>query len=94
MMIKSSSYSGVSNLPAPCSDWNITPETRSKLINYTLNVKTSWKILWGDAACLSSNNYYFGRGAIQLSYPYNYKAFGQSDFIKAKGYDLVANPDL
>lgn len=86
---------GVSNLPAPCSDWNITPETRSKLINYTLNVKKPHgKYCGGDAACLSSNNYYFGRGAIQLSYPYNYKAFGQSDFIKAKGYDLVANPDF
>ncbi len=74
---------------------------RLKVINYVLQVKKpkGKYCQWasnpaGQNACEKSPNYYYGRGAIQLSYPYNYIAFGQSDFVKKNGYDLLANPGL
>ena len=92
---KALSAQGITNLPVPCSDYNLSSEVRNKIISYTLNVKKPHgKYCGDDAVCVNSGNYYFGRGAIQLSYPYNYKSFGQSDFVKSKGYDLVAHPDL
>lgn len=97
--IKSLAAMGIT-LPAPCTDTNITAATRDKLIDYAFNVKRAkgkycqtvdTKM---QAECLASNRYYYGRGAIQLSYPYNYIAFGNSLFVKKYGYDLYQHPEL
>lgn len=81
--------------------WSLSDADRLKVINYILTVKKpkgkycQWSSNpTGQQECLSSNNYYYGRGAIQLSYPYNYIAFGNTDFVKSKGYNLLENPGL
>ncbi len=75
--------------------------SRAKVINYVLKLKKpkgkycKWDANpQGEKDCLASSNYYYGRGAIQLSYPYNYIAFGSSSFVKDRGYDLLAHPEL
>lgn len=74
---------------------------RAKVIDYVLKVKKpkGKYCKWDSSpqqekACLASSNYYYGRGAIQLSYPYNYIAFENTDFVKRLGYDLLANPGM
>ncbi len=81
--------------------WGLDDASRTKVINYVLQVKKpkGKYCQWasnpeGEKSCLTSPNYYYGRGAIQLSYPYNYIAFGNTDFVKKHGYNLLDNPGL
>lgn len=92
---KALSAQGVQNIA------QLDEQSRSKVISYIIQVKKpkGKYCQWdsnpsGEKACLSSSNYYYGRGAIQLSYPYNYIAFGKSEFVQKYGYDLLAEPGL
>lgn len=81
--------------------YSLNEVSRRKVIDYVLSVKKpkgkycKWDANpQGEKDCLASANYYYGRGAIQLSYPYNYIAFGNTDFVKKQGYDLLMHPGL
>lgn len=88
-------------LPYTCTDTNISVTTRNKLIDYAFEIKRpkgkycQWQAKPDkEQECLKSNRYYYGRGPIQLSYPYNYIAFGETDFVHRHGYNLYTDPGL
>ena len=98
--IKNLAKSGIV-LPHACTDTNITPTIRAKLIDYAYDIKRpkgkycQWQSNPKDEQeCLKSNRYYYGRGPIQISYPYNYIAFSNTDFVHRHGYNLYADPGL